>query len=243
MTPPAAVAKRPAPKTPTAEQVMKQLRAMGTAQNRKVYARHGAPENMLGVSYADFGKLKKQIKTDHNLAKQLWDTGIMDAQILAAMVCDPAQLTKSECDAWVKDATCYQVANELAGAVARSPYAISRYEKWRKSKPEFTQAAAWATLAGVFKHAPDAVSDAIGREAITRIETTIHTAPNRAREAMNTCLIAIGTYREPLRAAAIAAAIRIGKVEVDHGDTSCKTPDAASYIEKSAAHLARKKGK
>jgi len=33
-------------------------------------------------------------------------------------------------------------------------------------------------------------------------------------------------------------AAAIGKVEVDHGETSCKTPDAVPYIEKA---LARKK--
>ena len=33
-------------------------------------------------------------------------------------------------------------------------------------------------------------------------------------------------------ARAVAAADRIGKVEVDHGETSCKTPEAVGYIEK-----------
>jgi len=241
MPPPTAVAKPP--KRLATEQVIKQLKAAGTAQNRKVYARHGAPENMFGVSYAELGRLQKQIKADHDLAMSLWDTGVLEARILAAMVCDPAQLAKSDCDNWVKDSTCGQLANQVADAVARSPHALSRYDKWRKAKPEFTQAAAWSTLAGMVKHTPDAVTEPILMEAINRIETTIHTAPNRAREAMNSCLISIGTCHEPLRAAAIAAAGRIGPVEVDHGRTGCKTPDAASYIKKSAAHLAKKKGK
>lgn len=34
-------------------------------------------------------------------------------------------------------------------------------------------------------------------------------------------------------------AARIGKVEVDHGETGCKTPDAAVYIRKT---LERRKG-
>ncbi len=239
MTPTTAVATRPL----NCSQVLKQLKAMGTAQNRKVYARHGAPPEMLGVSYANLGKLNKQIKTDHNLAIQLWETGLLDAQILATMICDPELLKKSDCDRWVKDSTCYQLTGAVAGAIARSPHAVSRYEKWRKAKPEFTQTAAWSTLAGIVKHNPEAVNKPILKEAINRIETTIHTAPNRARESMNTCLICIGTYRDDLRKAAIATAIRIGNVDVDHGETGCKTPDAASYIEKSAAHLAKKSGK
>jgi hypothetical protein len=34
---------------------------------------------------------------------------------------------------------------------------------------------------------------------------------------------------------AIAAAKQIGKVEVDHGETSCQIPDAIAYIQKARA--------
>ncbi len=44
--------------TMTAEQVLAELESMGTAQNRKVYARHGVGREMYGVSYANQGKLK-----------------------------------------------------------------------------------------------------------------------------------------------------------------------------------------
>ena len=37
-----------------------------------------------------------------------------------------------------------------------------------------------------------------------------------------------------LQKLALAAAKKIGKVEVDHGDTNCKTPDAVLYIEKAS---------
>lgn len=43
------------------DKVMKELKRMGTAQNRKVYARHGVGENMFGVSYANLNALKKKI--------------------------------------------------------------------------------------------------------------------------------------------------------------------------------------
>jgi hypothetical protein len=52
---------------------------------------------------------------------------------------------------------------------------------------------------------------------------------------MNNAVIAIGLVNDGLKAKALATAGRIGKVEIDHGDTSCKTPDAAEYILKSAA--------
>ena len=49
---------------------------------------------------------------------------------------------------------------------------------------------------------------------------------------MNNAVIAIGSRNAALAAAAQAAAGRIGKVVVDHGETACQTPDAADYIER-----------
>ena len=52
---------------------------------------------------------------------------------------------------------------------------------------------------------------------------------------MNMAVIAIGCRSAGLRKEANAAARRIGVVEVDHGDTACKTPAAAEYIDKAWA--------
>jgi hypothetical protein len=57
---------------------------------------------------------------------------------------------------------------------------------------------------------------------------------------MNSALIQIGCRSVALRKAALAAAKRIGKVEVDYGDTACETPDAAEKIEKAWAHSTSK---
>jgi hypothetical protein len=38
----------------------------------------------------------------------------------------------------------------------------------------------------------------------------------------------------------MAAAKRIGTVDVDHGDTACKTPDAAATIDKTWVHSTSK---
>ncbi len=54
-------------------EVLQELKALGTEQNRKVYRRHGVGENLHGVSFANLGKLKKKIKIDHELAERLWE--------------------------------------------------------------------------------------------------------------------------------------------------------------------------
>jgi len=52
---------------------------------------------------------------------------------------------------------------------------------------------------------------------------------------MNSALIAIGLRNARLERLAQAAAAAVGKVEVDHGETGCVTPDAAAYIRKARA--------
>ena len=78
------------------------------------------------------------------------------------------------------------------------------------------------------------MSDADAGQLVAKSSGEIHRAPSRVRHAMNLTLIAIGIYKPSVRKKAILAAKVIGKVEVDHGETNCKTPDAATYIEKAS---------
>ena len=74
------------------KQALAKLKALGTAQNRKVYARHGVTREAFGVSYANLGKLVREIKVDHELALGLWKSGNHDARVLATMVADPEEV-------------------------------------------------------------------------------------------------------------------------------------------------------
>ena len=58
--------------TITLKETLHALEKAGTAQNQKIYARHGVLGPMYGVSYAELGKLKKRIKIYHALAVALW---------------------------------------------------------------------------------------------------------------------------------------------------------------------------
>ena len=58
-----------------ANEVLARLRELGTAQNRKVYSRHGDGETF-GVSFANLYALRKAIKRDQPLADDLWATGV-----------------------------------------------------------------------------------------------------------------------------------------------------------------------
>jgi len=132
----------------------------------------------------------------------------------------------------VKDGPVRFVGWYLSGLVARSPIADRTMRAWMRSTDEYSREMGYGILGVRLKDDPDSVSDADAEEMLQTIENQIHRSANWARYAMNGALIAIGIYKPALRAKAIAAAKRIGRVEVDHGETNCKTPDAAPYIEK-----------
>jgi 3-methyladenine DNA glycosylase AlkD len=216
------------------KQALAKLRAAGTAQNRKVYARHGAGPEMFGVSHAELGKLRKAIGVDHDLAVGLWQSGNHDARILAGMVADPARLSAKEADAWLRDVDNHMTAYALARLVAASAHGKARLAKWTKAKDEWTGTVGWSLVAEL-AGADSGPSDAELARLVAEIEQRIHASPNRVRYAMNTALIAIGVRGGELRELAVDAARRIGAVEVDHGETGCKTPAAVPYIERSPA--------
>ncbi len=227
----------------TVADLLRELEALGTAQNRKVYARHGAPEPMYGVSYANLGKLTRRIGTDHALAKALWASGNYDARILATMIADPQAMSPREMDAWARQMRNYTLADAVAGLVARSPHARRKMEQWTRSKHEWTARSGWLLLARqAMDHELD-LPDAFFVERLGMIENSIHTSLNRVRDAKYLALIAIGGRNRSLRKKAEAAARRIERIEVDHGETGCKTPDAIPYIERMWARRGPKPGR
>lgn len=226
----------------TQREVLKALKAMGTAQNRKVYARHGFDKNVYGVSYANLTKLKKKIKRDHELATSLWESGYDEARVLATMIADPSQLKSSELEAWSKDLTNYGVMDAFAALVKQSPHAQKKMEKWTKSRKEFIGACGWQLLSHLAQQDDD-LPDAYFEAYLKTIERDIHSSKNRTRYSMNSALISVGIRNSRLQKKATAAAKRIGKVEVDHGETGCKTPDAVPYIKKAAEYRRGKAAK
>jgi hypothetical protein len=72
--------------------ILDELRRLGTDENRAAYRRQGVRGEILGVSSAELGRLRKRIKRDHSLALGLWGTGVHDAGVLATMIASPAEL-------------------------------------------------------------------------------------------------------------------------------------------------------
>lgn len=213
-------------------EILATLKSLGKPQTAAIYKRHGAGDNVYGTLTSEIAKIKKKIKTDHALGQELWNTGNAEARILALLISDPAKVSRADADALLTDGQVRFVGCYLSDLVAQSPSAETTMRAWMKSKEELTREMGYAILSTRLRNDPESVSDADAAKILATIEKEIHGSPNWARYAMNNALIAIGVYKPALQAQTLEAATRIGKVEVDHGETSCKTPSAVPYIEK-----------
>ncbi len=215
---------------------MSELKKKGKEQTRKIYARHGmSPERIYGVSVADLKVIAKTIKGQQELACELYETGNMDAMYLAGMVANGSRLSKPQLNKWAKSASGLQMISEytVPWLAVEHPMARELALDWMNSKDEHIAASGWCTYAGLLSIRPDEDLDMQEiKDLLSRVLKQIDGAPNRVKMNMNSFVIAVGTYVEPLLKEAKAAAKQLGAVKVDVGDTACKVPLAAAYIEK-----------
>jgi 3-methyladenine DNA glycosylase AlkD len=127
--------------------LLKELESLGSEQTRKINFKHGIAGVCFGTSYKDLGVLKKRLKTDHQLAKELCASGNHEAVILATMIADPVQVDARLAESWVKDCVNHAQADVFAGVAAKSPVARQMADKWVKSENEQIGRAGWHLVA------------------------------------------------------------------------------------------------
>jgi 3-methyladenine DNA glycosylase AlkD len=218
----------------TANEIVAQLKALGSDSYKSVLLKHGIQEPVFGVKVEELKKIQKRVKKDHELALDLYDTGIYDAMYLAGLIADDAKMTKKDLHRWAEKANCPALSEyTVAWVAAESPHGRELALEWIDSKKEGVAACGWATLSGLVAIRNDAELDlAELKRLLERVQRTIHQQPNRVRYAMNSFVVALGGYVKPLTEAALQAAAKMGPVSVDMGGTACKVPDAAEQVQK-----------
>src|SRR5512134_2162560 len=131
----------------TAKNIIAELKKLGNAQTKKTWMTHGAQEPCLGVKVEDMKKIQKRVKMDHQLALDLYDTGISDAMYLAGLIADDARMTKKDLNRWLDQAYWSMLSEHTVPWVASgSPHGWELALEWIESKKERNAAAGWATL-------------------------------------------------------------------------------------------------
>jgi 3-methyladenine DNA glycosylase AlkD len=240
--PQAAKAKAPKAKTASAraksttvtlEETLRQLKALGNAAVRAQNAKSGplgsgAGDNQFGVSRGDVRKLANKIKTNHELALALWNTGNLDAQFLATLLIKVDLLSAAELERMVKSVTWVWVADWLHSYVVKAHADKETLrKKWMTSEDRWTARSGWQLTAGRVAKSPDGLDLAA---LLDRIEKELAAAPPEVQWTMNRCLAEIGIHFPKLRPRAIAIGEKLGIYRDYPRSKGCTSPFAPIWI-------------
>ncbi len=188
------------------ETVVRWLERRGTRRTREGMADFGIQSTKsFGVSVTTMRPFARTLGRDHALALALWDTGWLEARIIASLIDDPAEVTPAQMEHWVADFDNWAVCDSACFLFDRTPHAWKKIPVWSRRKPEFVKRAAFATLAGLAVHDKRA-DDAAFQKLLPLIERAADDERNFVKKAVNWALRQIGKRNIALNEAAIAVA-------------------------------------
>ena len=124
-------------------------------QNVEGMAKFGiSSDNTYGISMPKLRALAKLIGKNHDLASELWDTGIHEAKILCALIGEPTKVTKEQADKWVSEIDSWDVCDQLCGNLMdKVTFVYDKVFEWADNDSEFIRRSAFSTIAyyGVHK--------------------------------------------------------------------------------------------
>jgi 3-methyladenine DNA glycosylase AlkD len=198
----------------TCQRCLTELRRLGSRKNVKGMARFGIrARKVYGVAKPKMDTLAKRIGKNHQLALQLWDSGVHDARILAGLVDEARYVTSAQMDRWVRDFDNWDVCDGTCCHLFT--FAGPGWQKaiqWSARKAEFQKRAGFALMAYLAVHDKNAVDSKYLR-LLPIIRREASDQRNFVRKAVNWALRQIGKRNIKLNSAAIREAQRIGKMD------------------------------
>jgi 3-methyladenine DNA glycosylase AlkD len=191
-------------------ELVKRLRAHSNQAAVEGMTRFGInPKNTLGVSIPFIRKLAREAGRDHQLARQLWASGIHEARILATMVDDPRQVTETKMEGWVKDFDSWDICDQCCSNLFdKSPLAHQKAHAWSSKNAEFVKRAGFVLMATLSVHDKKASNSQFQRFLPT-IERESTDERNFVKKAVNWALRQIGKRNLALNRLALKTAKQI----------------------------------
>jgi len=196
------------------DEVLRELRSHGNRANVKGMARFGiSSKNTLGVSMPTLRGMAKRIGRDHHLALSLWDSGIHEARILAALVDEPECVTEAQMDRWARELDSWDVCDQCCSNLFdRTRLAYEKAQQWSESGEEFVKRAGYSLMAALAVHdkrAPDTAFEAF----LPAIKRGADDERNFVKKAVNWALRQVGKRNRTLNRKALALARGLSKAE------------------------------
>lgn len=209
----------------TVGDVLAELAALEEPKVRAVNERHGDDH---GVNLTKLRAVAKRLKTQHDLAGQLWGTGDTAARLVAILISRPKAYSASELDAMLRDARVPKVHGWLVNyIVKKNPHVEELRTAWFDDTDAAVASAGWALTTERVAKTPDGL-DLSG--LLNLVEAHMKDAPDRLQWAMNECLATIGIHHPPHRARAISIGERLEVLKDYPTPPNCTSPFAPIWI-------------
>ena len=198
----------------TVDQVMMALQSKAKPENLEGMARFAiVGDTRMGVSVPEMRKIAKSIGKNHQLALDLWDTGVPEAMIVAGMIADPDALTEQEMENWVVDINSWDICDQVCmNLFEKTPLANKKIHDWSTRDEEFVKRAAYALIACLAWHDKEA-GDEEFIEYFPIISAGATDERNFVKKAVNWGLRNIGKRNLNLNARAIEVAHQINQID------------------------------
>jgi 3-methyladenine DNA glycosylase AlkD len=195
-------------------EIIKHLKSIANPKNIEGMARFGInPVNTLGVSVVQLRQIAKKIGKNHQLALELWESGIHEARVLASIIDDHKQLTEMQMDAWVKEFDSWDVCDQCCiNLFRKAPIAHDKTVEWSARNETFVKRAGFALIATLAVHDKKA-GDSVFINYLSIVKKESIDDRNFVKKAVNWALRQIGKRNRALNQQAIAAAKEILKLD------------------------------
>jgi 3-methyladenine DNA glycosylase AlkD len=190
--------------------LLAELSALASPEVRDSQTRFGITSiHRLGISVPILHRFAKQCGKDHDLALALWQTGLFEARVVAALIDVPAEVTKKQMEQWAKDFDSWGIVDTCCGYLFdKTDHAWEKAVTWATRKPEFVKRASFALMAYLAVHQKQ-VADTTFHRFFPLIEQAAADDRLYVRKAVNWALRQLGKRSPALHPLAVATAQRI----------------------------------
>lgn len=192
------------------DEILGKLRAAGNVDNVRGMARFGInPENRLGIGIPALRKMAKTVGRDQGRSLELWESGIQEARLLAAMTGDPEQVTVDQMERWARDFDSWDVCDQVCmNLFDKTPFAYEKAAEWSQREEEFVKRAGYALMSCLAFHDKKA-EDSCFSSFFPLIDAGSVDERNYVKKAVNWALRQIGKRNDALKELAIRCAEEI----------------------------------
>jgi 3-methyladenine DNA glycosylase AlkD len=190
--------------------LLHEFEAMGNPANVAGMAHYGIrSERVLGITAPVIRARAKGLGRDHELAAALWDTGAMEVRILAALVDEPALVTGTQMETWVREFDSWALCDGVCSVLFdRTPLAVGKARAWVRRREEYVRRAGFVLMAALATHDKTA-PDPLFRSFLPLIEQGASDGRNFVKKGVKWALRQVGKRNLALNAAAVEVCRRL----------------------------------